>query len=238
MTRLYMATTATKSIAARLPFEEYVRVLNQATEAKLTVSDYLILKLSASDRVAQAEAQQVALIQQVRQLQQEVRQLHQEAEQEATQAEAQRLDLHRDMKQLEMQADTNQKNQRSALEKGRLQLEKITQTAVDWQTYANNLLQAKTVLEQTIKTHEQTLTQQKDQLAQLKAQNAILAAENQKLQRESSAVKADLADFKQRAVALWEDLAALNNNQLFGSRIADRYWSILDAFNTWVLARP
>lgn len=225
-----MATTATKSIAARLPFDEYVRVLNQATEAKLTVSDYLILKLSASDRVAQAEAQQVALTQQVKQLKLE-------AQKQANLANEQQIALKREILQLQKQADTNQQNQQTALEKERVQLKNTTKNANDWQAYSNTLLKANTVLEQRIETHEQTLDQQQDELAQLKVKNGHLTSENQKLQRESSVVKAELAALKQQGISLWDNLAAEHNNQLFG-KMPDRYWVILDAFKHSLKARP
>lgn len=232
-----MATTSTKSIAARLPFEEYVRVLNQATEAKLTVSDYLILKLSASDRVAQAEAQQVALNQQVMQLKKEIQDQADLAFEQQCQADAQRIDLMRKMTQLQQQADTNQQNLQTALGKERVELEKIRKYAGEWQSYATNLDQAKTVLEQTIKTQEQTLARQLDELAQLKAKNGLLTSENQKLHQESSVVKTELATLKEQGISLWDNLVALHNDHLFG-KMHDRYWVILDEFNESLKARP
>lgn len=168
-----MATTATKAIAARLPFAEYVRVLERATEAKLSVSDYLILKLSTSERVAQAEAQQKILTQQIRQLKQEAKEQADLAFEQQEQGDAQRIELIREMNQLKQKADTNQQTLQKALEKARVELEEMTKKAVDWETYANNMLKAKTVLEQTIKTHEQTLAQQRDELAQLKAKKIV-----------------------------------------------------------------
>ena len=44
-----MGTTLTKSIATRIPFDEYVRILQIATEMKVSMSDYIILKLHAAD---------------------------------------------------------------------------------------------------------------------------------------------------------------------------------------------
>lgn len=164
-----MATTATKAIAARLPFAEYVRVLERATDAKLSVSDYLILKLSTSERVAQAEAQLMTLTQQVRQLEQEAKEQADFAFEQQEQGSAQRIELIREMNQLKRKADTDQQD----LQKSRVELEEMTKKAVAWETYANNVLKAKTVLEQTIKTHEQTLAQQRDELAQLKAKKIV-----------------------------------------------------------------
>lgn len=168
-----MATKSTKSIAARIPFEEYIRVLERATEAKLSVSDYLILKLSTSERVAQAEAQQMTLTQQVRQLKQEVKEQADLAFEQQEQGDALRIELLREMNQLKKQANTTQQTLQKDLEKARVELEEMAKTAVAWETYANNALKAKTVLEQTIKTHEQTLVQQRDELAQLKAKKTV-----------------------------------------------------------------
>lgn len=154
-----MATTATKAIAARLPFAEYIRVLERATEAKLSVSDYLILKLSTSEQVAQAEAQLMTLTQQVRQLEQEAKEQADLAFEQQEQGDALRIELIREMNQLNRKAE--------------VELEEMTKKAVAWETYANNVLKAKTVLEQTIKAHEQTLAQQRDELAQLKAKKIV-----------------------------------------------------------------
>lgn len=44
-----MADTTSKSIAARLPLDEYRKLVNRAEELKIAVSDYLIMKINLSD---------------------------------------------------------------------------------------------------------------------------------------------------------------------------------------------
>lgn len=54
--RRIMADHNTKAIAARVPMAEYIKVITAATDLKLSVSEYLIMKLNAPDRFAiQAE---------------------------------------------------------------------------------------------------------------------------------------------------------------------------------------
>ncbi len=50
-----MGTTNTKSIAARLPFDEYINIITKASELRLTTSDYIILKLYEVGRLPQLE---------------------------------------------------------------------------------------------------------------------------------------------------------------------------------------
>ncbi|AUD06107.1 hypothetical protein [Spirosoma pollinicola] len=88
-----MATNATKTIAVRIPYDEYLRRLRDATEAKLSMSEYLHLKLSDGDRVVQAEAQLVALSQLVKQLKLEAQEQANLAHEQACQADQQRIDL-------------------------------------------------------------------------------------------------------------------------------------------------
>jgi len=48
-----MADHNTKAIAARVPMAEYIRVITAATDLKLSVSEYLIMKLNGPDRFAE-----------------------------------------------------------------------------------------------------------------------------------------------------------------------------------------
>lgn len=50
-----MGTTNTKSIAARIPYDEYVNVIDKASALRLTTSDYLILKLNQAERLPPLE---------------------------------------------------------------------------------------------------------------------------------------------------------------------------------------
>lgn len=50
-----MGTTNTKSIAARIPYDEYINVITRASELRLTTSDYIILKLNDAERLPQLE---------------------------------------------------------------------------------------------------------------------------------------------------------------------------------------
>lgn len=124
-----MPTTATKSIAVRLPYDEYVRRLRAATEANLSMSEYLHVTLSDGDRVVQVEAELVSLRQQVSQLQREAQEQVDLAHEQACQADQQRIDLLREMKQLQQQAHINQQGQQAALEQVELELAEMTRKA-------------------------------------------------------------------------------------------------------------
>ena len=50
-----MTAPPTKAIAARIPFDEYIKVITKASDLRLTISDYIIMKLNSVDRVSELE---------------------------------------------------------------------------------------------------------------------------------------------------------------------------------------
>ena len=224
-----MATTATKSIAVRLPYDEFIRRLRAATEANLSMSEYLHITLSDGDRVVEVEAELVSLRQQVSQLQREAREQADLAFEQECQADQQRIELLREMTQLQQQADTNQQHLQLALKEERVKREKMTKTAGAWQTQATDLQQAKTLLEQAIRTHQQTLARQQEELTQLEATNGSLVIENKKLQQESATIRAELAALRQQALTMLKKLTALHDESTF-NYIPGQFWPILNEF--------
>ncbi|AUD06106.1 hypothetical protein [Spirosoma pollinicola] len=129
-----------------------------------------------------------------------------------------------------------QQDQQLALEKERVQREKLMKTAGEWQRHSTILQEAKTDLEQTIKTQQQTLARQQVDLAQLKAKNDVQTIENQKLQRESNAIKAELAALRQQALDVLEKLTALHDESPI-NYIPRQFWPLLDEFKASVEAK-
>lgn len=55
-----MADYNTKAIAARVPMTEYIRIITDATELRLSVSEYIIMKLNAPATTADLHAELLA----------------------------------------------------------------------------------------------------------------------------------------------------------------------------------
>lgn len=64
-----MADTITKSVAARVPMDTYIEIIKTAAELKMTISDYLIMKLfqeSKSEQLQQDLAEKEKAISQIK----------------------------------------------------------------------------------------------------------------------------------------------------------------------------
>jgi chromosome segregation ATPase len=238
-----MTTTASKAIAARLPFDEYVRVLQAAVEAKQSLSDYLILQLRAGEQLSQQRDQLAALQKEATKLRQEINQTR-EAHQHATdtlgkwQAHAQKMEA----KEKEAQE----------------QIITLSDTISEWKKHSTKLIAERDALNKQVivssehrKAQEQRISQLTttntditrtndvltDSTAKLTQDNAALTAANDTLQHQLALLQTDVAKIKKNAKAMYNALVKEHQSSKINF-IPKPYWAILDQFINSLNTKP
>ena len=249
-----MTTTATKSIAARLPYQEYIRVLQAAVEAKLTVSDYLILQLQAGEQAGeqliQNQTQLAALQKQAVQLRQEVNQTkkaHQNTIDTLGQWQARSQQWEAKEKEARQQIATL-RDSSSQWEKQTAELtrEKATLTKQVSTSGVLTKAQEQRIAELTTAHTELTQAHAKLTLAHteltnsttnLTQANADLTAANATLQHQLTQSQTVFATIKKNAqamnAALWKE-----HNSSTIKYIHKPYWAIIDRFISSLDTKP
>lgn len=242
-----MTGNATKAIAARVPFDEYIKILTAATEAKLNVSDYVIMKLNALDRTSDLETKLSASKAEVVKLKQELDKTKKDGSKSVSEMTAYTNKVQGYSKKVE--EDKNVLNK--TISDGQAKLK-------EWEKYGKDVESGKEVsikeiarLSKMVETLSATVETQKQQLTLANKSNTDLTAVVAKGQSdlvlsrtdlktvradldqaklELSKVHVEITRIRARSASMYQTLADEHNNSGPLGTMKEKYWAVIEEF--------